>query len=67
MQGLPADVNVQGHLPLLLHVLEALDLRVVFDPLGLRFVTNGASCETWVRLASLNLDAFVASAVVTVN
>jgi hypothetical protein len=39
MRGLLADVNVQGHLPYLLHLLEAMDLSGVFEAIELRFVT----------------------------
>jgi hypothetical protein len=39
MRGLLADVNVQGHLPYLLHLLEAMDLSGVFETLELRFIT----------------------------
>jgi len=39
MRGLLADVNVQGHLPHLRHLLEALDLWAILVELSLRFVT----------------------------
>ena len=39
MQGLLADVNVQGHLPYLLHLLEALDLLALLAGLNLEFAT----------------------------
>jgi hypothetical protein len=39
MRGLLADVNVQGHLPYLRHLLEALDLWAVLAELHLDFVT----------------------------
>ena len=39
MQGLLADVNVQGHLPYLHHLLEALGLWTVLMELNLRLVT----------------------------
>ncbi len=39
MRGLLADVNVQGHLPYLIHLLEARDLRGVLESLELRLVT----------------------------
>jgi hypothetical protein len=39
MRGLLADVNVQGHLPYLRHLLEALDLSTVLVALELNLVT----------------------------
>jgi len=39
MHGLLADVNVQGHLPYLRHLLEALDLWPIIEALSLRLVT----------------------------
>jgi hypothetical protein len=39
MQGLLADVNVQGHLPYLRHLLDALGLWAVLVELNLRLVT----------------------------
>jgi hypothetical protein len=39
VQGLLADVNVQGHLPRLRHALQALDLEGVLEELNLRLVT----------------------------
>lgn len=39
MRGLLADVNVQGHLPYLLHLLEALDLLALLAELNLEFAT----------------------------
>jgi hypothetical protein len=39
MRGLLADVKVQGHLPYLRHLLEALDLWPVLVELNLRLVT----------------------------
>lgn len=39
MRGLLADVNVQGHLPYLRHLLEALDLWPVLAELGLGLAT----------------------------
>lgn len=39
MQGLLADVNVQGHLPYLRQRLASLDLLTVLDALDLRLVT----------------------------
>jgi hypothetical protein len=39
MQGLVADMNVQGHLPYLRYLLEALDLWTVLIELNLRLVT----------------------------
>jgi hypothetical protein len=39
MQGLLADVNVQGHLPYLRRLLETLDLWAVLAELNLRLVT----------------------------
>jgi hypothetical protein len=39
MQGLLADVNVQGHLPYLRGLFRRLDLEAVLDGVGLRFQT----------------------------
>jgi hypothetical protein len=39
MQGLLADVNVQGHLLYLRHLLDALDLSAVLDGLNIEFAT----------------------------
>jgi hypothetical protein len=39
MRGLLADVNVQGHLPYILHLLEALDLLALLAELNLEFAT----------------------------
>jgi hypothetical protein len=39
MRGLLADVNVQGHLPYLRNLLQALDLWTVLTELELRLVT----------------------------
>jgi hypothetical protein len=39
MRGLLADVNVQGHLTYILHLLESLVLMVLLDEIGLRLVT----------------------------
>ena len=39
MRGLLADVNVQGHLPYLLHLLEALDLKTLLAGLNVEFAT----------------------------
>jgi len=39
MQGLLADVNVQGHLTQLRYLLASLDLRPVLDALNLQIVT----------------------------
>ncbi len=39
MAGLLADVNVQGHLPYLVRLLQAMGLTEVFESLNLRFVT----------------------------
>ena len=39
MRGLLADVNVQGHLPYLRNLLQALGLRTVLDALDLRLAT----------------------------
>jgi hypothetical protein len=39
MRGLLADVNVQGHLPYLRHLLEALRLWSLFAELNLEFAT----------------------------
>lgn len=41
MRGLLADVNVQGHLPYLLHLLESLGLAGLLGEIGLRLVTFG--------------------------
>ncbi len=64
MQGLLADVNVQGHLHYIVRLIEGLGLRLVLDELGLRLVTfpdlglwrelgdrdlwNYCQCEGWV-------------------
>ena len=39
MRGLLVDVNVQGHLPYLRRLIEALDLRFLIAELELDFVT----------------------------
>jgi len=39
MRGLPADVNVQGHLPYLRRLLEAMDLWPAIEALNLSLVT----------------------------